>query len=183
MVPGGRAPGGRDRRDAMKTYTGLRYLPSGRVVVTVKDPARIPPIHAELVPIRSPGAFEWGYAGSGPHELALAILGDYFGEDPAGLRQYAKTGRMGSRCGVCHGEGWIEEKGDRYDDAESGPLCEACDGLGMIIPPVSRAWHLHNDFAHQVIAGLDKDKWELTGTEIATFVQVALAAHPIEQDY
>ncbi len=29
----------------------------------------------------SPTGFEWGYGGSGPAQLALAILGDHFGAD------------------------------------------------------------------------------------------------------
>lgn len=29
----------------------------------------------------SPGGFEWGYAGSGPAQLALALLADCLGED------------------------------------------------------------------------------------------------------
>src|SRR3990170_4477229 len=34
------------------------------------------------IPFHSPDGFEWGYAGSGPADLALAILADYFGEPP-----------------------------------------------------------------------------------------------------
>jgi uncharacterized protein DUF6166 len=32
----------------------------------------------------SPTGFTWGYAGSGPAQLALAILADYFGDKPGG---------------------------------------------------------------------------------------------------
>lgn len=31
---------------------------------------------------KSPTGFEWGYAGSGPSQLALAILADHFGHRP-----------------------------------------------------------------------------------------------------
>jgi len=34
------------------------------------------------VPYHSPDGFEWGYRGSGPADLALAILADYFEEPP-----------------------------------------------------------------------------------------------------
>jgi hypothetical protein len=34
------------------------------------------------VSYHSPDGFEWGYAGSGPADLALAILADYFEEPP-----------------------------------------------------------------------------------------------------
>ena len=44
--------------------------------------------HADAVPLRhvivhSPTGFEYGYGGSGPADLALSILADYFGEQPS----------------------------------------------------------------------------------------------------
>lgn len=36
----------------------------------------------------SPNGFEWGYAGSGPAQLALALLADYFGDDDRALATY-----------------------------------------------------------------------------------------------
>ncbi len=36
----------------------------------------------------SPTGFEWGYAGSGPAQLALALLSDHFGDDDQALAQY-----------------------------------------------------------------------------------------------
>lgn len=36
----------------------------------------------------SPTGFEWGYGGSGPAQLALALLADHFGDDQAALRLY-----------------------------------------------------------------------------------------------
>lgn len=35
----------------------------------------------------SPSGFEWGYGGSGPSDLALSILCDYFEEDPSEVKQ------------------------------------------------------------------------------------------------
>lgn len=35
--------------------------------------------------------FEWGYLGSGPHDLALSILADYLGEDPALVQSAARS--------------------------------------------------------------------------------------------
>ena len=32
-----------------------------------------------------PSGFEWGYAGSGPAQLALALLADCFGDDAAAV--------------------------------------------------------------------------------------------------
>lgn len=36
----------------------------------------------------SPDGFEWGYAGSGPAQLALAILAHHLGDDAEALRLY-----------------------------------------------------------------------------------------------
>ena len=36
----------------------------------------------------STSGFEWGYEGSGPQQLALAILADHFGDDSRALAQH-----------------------------------------------------------------------------------------------
>lgn len=37
---------------------------------------------------KSPTGFSWGYLGSGPSQLALAILADYLRDDEAALRYF-----------------------------------------------------------------------------------------------
>ncbi len=44
--------------------------------------------HVEL---HSPTGMEWGYPGSGPADLALSILADFFGEEPAAVRAAGRT--------------------------------------------------------------------------------------------
>ena len=67
----------------------IPYYVAGRIVGEPKvffvDRYKEPPIRRELshepsLKIRnhSPDGFEWGYGGSGPSQLALAILYDYF---------------------------------------------------------------------------------------------------------
>jgi hypothetical protein len=68
----------------MKVYWGTRIsCPAnetrGEPFVAVEDPLR-PPQELTHIPFHSPDGFEWGYAGSGPADLALAILADHFGE-------------------------------------------------------------------------------------------------------
>ena len=36
----------------------------------------------------SPDGFEWGYGGSGPAQLALALLADHLGNEPMALANY-----------------------------------------------------------------------------------------------
>jgi hypothetical protein len=67
----------------MKTYVGRRI--AGECVVTVDNrPLR------KRTDLRnhSPTGFEWGYAGSGPAQLALAILADASGNDELALSLY-----------------------------------------------------------------------------------------------
>jgi len=61
----------------MKSYTGNREL-DGRVVVMVSEPGKPTytlPLRLDLYN-HSPDGFEFGYSGSGPAQLALAILAD-----------------------------------------------------------------------------------------------------------
>ena len=61
----------------MKTYRGQRN-PCGRNIVTVDGR----PL-GERHDLRNhgPDGFEWGYGGSGPAQLALAIATDHFGDE------------------------------------------------------------------------------------------------------
>lgn len=69
----------------MKTYEGTRNL-SGAVVTV--DGAPLPP-RFDLKKCSSTG-FEWTYEGSGPAQLALAILADHLGDDPRALRLHER---------------------------------------------------------------------------------------------
>jgi Family of unknown function (DUF6166) len=67
----------------MKIYHGSRC--DGDVVVTV-DGHPLNPRH-DLYN-HSPNGFEWGYGGSGPAQLALAILANHLGNDEMALAIY-----------------------------------------------------------------------------------------------
>ncbi len=66
----------------MRTYRGTRG-PSGGVDVTVAGDDGVPRALEPRLDLRnhSQTGFEWGYGGSGPSQLALAILSDHFGAD------------------------------------------------------------------------------------------------------
>lgn len=66
----------------MPVYRGLRRG-DGRAVVTV-DGVALPP-RLDLFN-HSPTGFEWGYGGSGPAQLALALLAAELGDDGRALR-------------------------------------------------------------------------------------------------
>src|SRR5947207_11574264 len=67
-----------------KTYYGRRLEPdsgtSSEIVVIVQNNGKRRPLHHWEK--HSPNGFSWGYGGSGPADLALAILADAFRERP-----------------------------------------------------------------------------------------------------
>jgi hypothetical protein len=71
-------------KPASRTYKGSRNdrVHWGKCVVTVTCDGRTRPL-ARHTKIRnhSPTGFEWGYNGSGPAQLALALLMDVLGSD------------------------------------------------------------------------------------------------------
>lgn len=63
-----------------KAYVGVRH--DGLAAVTVEVEGKTSALAARLdLRNHSPTGFEWGYGGSGPAQLALAILADALGDD------------------------------------------------------------------------------------------------------
>lgn len=69
----------------MKCYQGIRQ---GYAVTVTVDGRRLNP-RRDLWN-HSPTGFEWGYGGSGPAQLALAILADHCGNDQEALNFYQR---------------------------------------------------------------------------------------------
>ena len=69
----------------MKTYEGRRRFFATRVTVD----GRSLRFRRDLR-CHSPAEFEWGYGGSGPAQLALAILADHLGDDEQALNLYQR---------------------------------------------------------------------------------------------
>lgn len=67
-----------------KIYEGDRY---GHVTVHTDDGAYPLPLYLN-VRNHSPTGFAWGYGGSGPSQLALAILMDLLGSKEKALKSY-----------------------------------------------------------------------------------------------
>lgn len=69
----------------MRYYSGRR---EGQTVIVMVDGQRLPP----RLDLRnhSPTGFEWGYSGSGPAQLALAILADHCADDERALNYYQR---------------------------------------------------------------------------------------------
>jgi len=69
----------------MKTYEATRTF--GQCVVTV-DGRRLDPRFD--LRMHSPDGFEWNYGGSGPAQLALAILANHLSDDRRALDLYQR---------------------------------------------------------------------------------------------
>lgn len=76
----------------MKTYRGTRNK-GGDVTVTVETgTGKAKPLAMRLDLRRhSPTGFNWGYAGSGPAQLALALCADALDDDERALRVYQRV--------------------------------------------------------------------------------------------
>ena len=73
----------------MKTYTGLRTETG--CAVTVADAGGCRGLDPRFdLRTHSPSGFEWGYGGSGPAQLALALAADVLGDDEAALGVYQR---------------------------------------------------------------------------------------------
>jgi hypothetical protein len=84
-MSGRRDPG----RDMKKTYLGFSQSTdgSGGAVVTITDGSGSRPLNPRFDLFNhSPTGFNWGYGGSGPAQLALALLADATGNDELALR-------------------------------------------------------------------------------------------------
>ncbi|MEJ0091329.1 MAG: DUF6166 domain-containing protein [Limisphaerales bacterium] len=69
----------------MKTYTGRRRFSATKVTVD----GRSLRFRRDLR-CHSPAEFEWSYGGSGPAQLALAILADHLGNDEEALNLHQR---------------------------------------------------------------------------------------------
>lgn len=71
----------------MKIYHGTRKESGAVVTVTFGSVTKNLDPRFDLRN-HSPTGFEWGYGGSGPAQLALAILADHFGNDDSAQELY-----------------------------------------------------------------------------------------------
>jgi hypothetical protein len=68
----------------------------------------------------SPSGFEWGYAGSGPAQLALALLADCLGDDEEAIGRHQEF-KAAVVAGLPYG-GWVLTERDIHD------TIRACEG-------------------------------------------------------
>lgn len=85
-----------------KKYTGERTERGTAVAVVDAVTREAKPLPVGFQYVRhSPTGFEWGYLGSGPAQLAFAILLDHFG-DPAPARVFYQSFKFDVIAGLHH---------------------------------------------------------------------------------
>jgi len=71
----------------MKKYIGILLENGSALVSIIEDGIRPHPLPPRFdLDNHSPTGFAWGYGGSGPAQLALALLADALGDDKRALR-------------------------------------------------------------------------------------------------
>lgn len=97
----------------MKIYRGYRQMAPGndgepisqQCVVTVQAGRRVRPLRLRLdIRNHSPAGFEWGYGGSGPAQLSLALVADCCGRPMARPEIYQRVKAIVAR--LPH-DGWV----------------------------------------------------------------------------
>ena len=77
----------------MKTYHGIKSEGAGPQTVYVSDETgtrKLDVYPSQKLRNHSPDGFQWGYGGSGPAQLALAILLDHFGDAARAQKYYQR---------------------------------------------------------------------------------------------
>lgn len=102
-----------------KIYEGIRHPDeknSGGDAMVFVNGQRLPITPSLKIRSHSPSGFNWGYGGSGPAQLALAILLDYFGDRVKAQRLYQsfKFRTVAS---------WPQDKGWKITGAEIEEIC------------------------------------------------------------
>ena len=77
----------RASNDADIVYVGYRCR-DRTIVEKYPDKERLTPKRSLDLANHSPSGFEWGYGGSGPAQLALALLLDYTDDEEVALAEY-----------------------------------------------------------------------------------------------
>ena len=75
----------------MKTYSGQQSGGAGGQRVELLEGTRITTLNPRTdLWNHSPDGFQWGYGGSGPAQLALALLADAIGNDQEAVRLHQR---------------------------------------------------------------------------------------------
>lgn len=79
------------RPESERNIVYVGYRQRGRAIVEkLPEQERLTPERSLELANHSPSGFEWGYGGSGPAQLSLALLVDYTDEEDVALARYTE---------------------------------------------------------------------------------------------
>ena len=136
----------------MKRYVGICQDP-GQVVVIDERGRYLLNGHHDIRN-HSPSGFNWGYGGSGPAQLALAILADFLGPIPIPeICPYCEQPMQADGTCSAHPSscGYDFNKEDKWKNIQ-----------GQCVH--------YQDFKREVIAHLPRERFELTSNDIERWV-------------
>jgi hypothetical protein len=125
----------------MKTYHGMRLE---RCIVVVRDGRRRYPLDPKNDIHNHSPDFEWGYCGSGPAQLALALVAD--------ACQHV--------CPDCNGDSAV---------IMDGP-CPECGGKGVVVDEQAIQPAVYQEVTRVLVAGIGESDWILSEDEIRRLV-------------
>lgn len=129
----------------------------------------------KIVPLRhvvrhSPDGFAWGYAGSGPSELARCLLIDVLGPCPRCGGDGIDAGLFGRYREELMAEGMDADEAREAARKEMRRSCDVCDGEGFD----RRVGGLYQRFKVEVVAKWPmQQSWEITDAEIRDWIEQA----------
>ena len=135
----------------MKVYLGVRTMNGCEVYVCENHEKMMEHRPLKHLVVHSPDGYEWGYYGSGPADLSLSILADYFGEDPSHKELYQG-----------HFDIPEEEFIKAMDNDKHAELMERYN---------LKCWKFHNDFKDGFVGRWDRAGWTISGEIITRWVE------------
>jgi hypothetical protein len=150
-----------------KLYQGRRY-DSGAEVLVISDKGKYPLPRRNDVSNHSPDGFEWGYGGSGPAQLALALCIDALGgNEPPLQTQCAGIDDQGGCVPLCR----CAVEGPHAEHRCGNKEC----GNKWWRSTIQRALRVYQGFKFQHIATLDgplstEDEWSFTADQVLQWI-------------
>lgn len=132
-----------------KVYRGDRIGEHG-CEVYVLDEGRCTPLNPRFDAVNhSPDGFEWGYGGSGPSQLAFAMLADLLGPLPAPAKcPYCESAMVGSSC--------------------TEPECK----YSFTRDQWEHVGHMYQTFKFDIVAALPNRTWSVTEEQIRAWIKM-----------
>lgn len=150
----------------MKIYKGRRSSDDNGAVafIEVDGKRRELPRRYDIAN-HSPDGFEWGYGGSGPAQLALALCIDALG---------GNNSRMAGACQDTSPEECFAFQHQRCRCENTGRhdrhKCSAC-GYTWMSEAIRRAVNIYQHFKFRYIAGIFDNEWQMTPETIVQQIE------------